>query len=511
MAGRRTGRLLVAQASLLAALCWTTPAAARDVVVTSFDGTPIVTHFFPAADLDTGERAPTVLFGVGYATKGPTDPEKLTPGRLDIGDLRHDGYNVVTWDARGFGTSGGTSMFDSPAYEARDVQALIDFVAAQPEALLDAPGDPRVGMFGASYGGGIQLVTAAIEHRIDAIVPDLAWSSLPQSFARENAWKAGWLVQVCANGVVFGLADGIAGGLFAPPGPQVTSVDGRWLTMCTEGAALGSLSPASLGWLASLGVGPLAAQISAPTLLTQGTVDTLIPLGEAVANYQLIKAAGVPVKMLWYCGGHGTCFTPQLSPLALSRAGRDWLARWLKGDTSVDTGPAFEWADDTGTLRSAPGYPLTPAGTLSASGSGALTVLPSVTVTFGSTVIEVPAPGVLDVGFSAPAVERDIVGEPTVTLSYQGFALPTQTFLYARVVDAATGLVAGNQVTPIPVVLNGLPHTVTRKLETVALRGKPTSNLRLQLLTSTPLYGPQRSTGAVTVTSVTGSLPLVTP
>jgi ABC-2 type transport system ATP-binding protein len=138
-------------------------------------------------------------------------------------------------------------------------------------------------------------------------------------------------------------------------------------------------------------------------------------------------------------------------------------------------------------------------------------VLPSVTVTFGSTVVETPPPGVLDVGFSAPAVERDIVGEPTVTLSYQGFALPAQTFLYARVVDAATGLVAGNQVTPIPVVLNGFPHTVTRKLEIVALRGKPTSNLRLQLLTSTPLYGPQRSTGTVTLTSVTGSLPLVTP
>ena len=33
-------------------------------------------------------------------------------------------------------------------------------------------------MVGASYGGGIQLVTAAIDNRIDAIVPTIAWHAL---------------------------------------------------------------------------------------------------------------------------------------------------------------------------------------------------------------------------------------------------------------------------------------------------------------------------------------------
>ena len=46
--------------------------------------------------------------------------------RLGLGDLRNDGYNVLTWDSRGFGGSGGTSMFDSAAFEGRDMQALID-------------------------------------------------------------------------------------------------------------------------------------------------------------------------------------------------------------------------------------------------------------------------------------------------------------------------------------------------------------------------------------------------
>ena len=65
--------------------------------------------------------------------------------------------------------------FDSPDFEARDVQALIDFVGTTPEALLDGPNDPRVGMSGSSYGGAIQLATAAVDSRIDAIIPDVTW------------------------------------------------------------------------------------------------------------------------------------------------------------------------------------------------------------------------------------------------------------------------------------------------------------------------------------------------
>jgi ABC-2 type transport system ATP-binding protein len=68
-------------------------------------------------------------------------------------------------------------MVDSPDFEGRDVQALIDFVARQPEARLDGPGDPRIGMSGPSYGGGIQIVTAAIDGRVDAITPTIAWNA----------------------------------------------------------------------------------------------------------------------------------------------------------------------------------------------------------------------------------------------------------------------------------------------------------------------------------------------
>src|SRR3954467_3765573 len=172
------------------------PAAwARDATVTSFDGTQIATHFFPAAGLAAGAKAPTVLFGPGWGSGGATDDEGATDtgtGIVGVGPLRHAGYNVVTWDPRGFGSSGGTVEVDSPGFEGRDAQAIIDFVARQPDAQLDAPGDPRLGMSGGSYGGGIQLVTAALDRRVDAIVPDIAWHSLGTSLYKDDTFKGGW-------------------------------------------------------------------------------------------------------------------------------------------------------------------------------------------------------------------------------------------------------------------------------------------------------------------------------
>ena len=80
--------------------------------------------------------------------------------------------------------------------------------------------------------------------------------------------------------------------------------------------------------------------------------------------------------------------------------------------------------------------------------------------------------------------------------------------MYAQVIDATTNRVAGDQVTPIPVVLDGQQHTVTRKLETIAIRGRPDSLLRLQLVPSTALYGTQRSVGSVTLSAISSTLPL---
>src|SRR3954468_4576257 len=115
-------------------------ASARDDSVKSFDGTTIAMSFFPAEGLKAGQRVPTVLFGPGWSSARDKNDTGGT-----IGPLRKAGYNVLTWDPRGFGQSGGTVTVDAPDREGRDVQALFSYVAKQPEALLDAPGDARLG------------------------------------------------------------------------------------------------------------------------------------------------------------------------------------------------------------------------------------------------------------------------------------------------------------------------------------------------------------------------------
>ena len=45
----------------------------------------------------------------------------------------------------------------------------------------------------------------------------------------------------------------------------------------------------------------------------------------------------------------------------------NWLARYLKRDTTVQTGPRFEWLADDAQWRSAADYPLARRGSLTAS------------------------------------------------------------------------------------------------------------------------------------------------
>ncbi|HVQ52071.1 MAG TPA: CocE/NonD family hydrolase, partial [Mycobacterium sp.] len=175
----------------------------RDVKVISADGTAIYVHFFPAQGAALGMKAPTILNGPGLGLPGETNPTLadnplLTHQVIGMAPLLKDGYNVVTWDPRGEWSSGGTLEIDNRNFEGQDMKAIISWLATQPEVALDSPGDPKIGMVGASYGGGIQLVTAAIDPRVDAIVPTIAWNNLNTSLDKSGAPKTSWGVLLTA-------------------------------------------------------------------------------------------------------------------------------------------------------------------------------------------------------------------------------------------------------------------------------------------------------------------------
>lgn len=491
----------------LATLAAAAPVAhARDFVVKSFDGTSIVGAFYPAAGLAPGQTAPTVLSGHGWAGSHSTNPDSgsAAAGTIGNGPLRRAGYNVLVWDARGFGASGGTVEVDGPDAEGRDVSALIDYVAQQPESLNDAPGDPRVGMVGSSYGGGIQLVSAGIDNRLDAIVPDIAWHSLLTSLDKDGAFKSGWGDILYGAGVPTSLAQGLVA-----PSPQTGTLDNRISQAYLEGTSTGTLSDASLAYFAARGPGDLVDRISIPTFLTQGTPDTLFTLQEAITNYGILRRNGVQVKMLWHCGGHGVCLTnPGTEKTRIEKDVLAWFGRYLKADPTVSTGPRFEWVDQTGTWHTAPDYPLPPAKVLpTATGKGTLAITPG--PGSGGTIYASPSPDALSTAIPAPATATEVVGTPHLDLTYTGTGSGA-THVFAQLVDTQANLVAGNQATPIPVTLDGKPHTISRDLEAVALHLTPSSRYTLQLVGATSLYRPQTAAGALDVSALKVTLPAVT-
>lgn len=165
---------------------------ASDFDLTSFDGTKIRIHWFPDP-LTSGRATPTVLMGPGWGQSGDTDTSQAgIQGALSIAQLWRGGFNVLTWDPRGFGKSTGSAEVDSPNFEGKDVSSIINWVAKQPGVELDRPGVPRLGMVGESYGGGIQFAAAEQDCRVDAIAPTIAWHSLGTSLDKNQTPKAGW-------------------------------------------------------------------------------------------------------------------------------------------------------------------------------------------------------------------------------------------------------------------------------------------------------------------------------
>jgi len=550
-------------AVIAAALAWAPAASAQDVTITSFDGTKIAAHWFVGNGVGAGDRAPTILEGPGWSQGGDTNSGSGGPdagaifGVPGISNFISHGYNVLTWDPRGFGQSGGTVEIDDPRYEGRDVQALIDWVAAQPEAQMDqscsttrkrakkrkrrakrqvtcatSPDDPTIGMAGASYGGGIQLVAAGLDRRIDAIAPTIAWHSLLTSLFPESDIKLGWGSILEAIGV----EGSLPGGLSAPA-TAAGRQDPHFYSILANGLATGTTTQDDLDWMASHGPGDLLGGIQVPTLIMQGTVDTLFPLDEGVANFDqiganplrtaAIRAKGkrkkrkrgrrsasdvrrVPVKMIWFCGGHGVCLTGA-GPGSdyLDQRQLAWFDRYLRGRPDTDTGPRFAWIADDGQLRSSDAYPLNAAGRLHAAGSGTLLIVPG--QGSGALIFATAAANAVSLAVPGPSGEANVVGPPHLDLTYRGTAAPRKTWVYAQFVNPRNGTVLGNQATPIPVTLDGQSHSISRDLEMVAGRAPAGGGYTLQLTASSSLFDIQRSAGAVTFGNIDVTMPLGDP
>ena len=124
------------------------------------------------------------------------------------------------------------------------------------------------------------------------------------------------------------------------------------------------------------------------------------------------------------CGGltdpsiaHGICLDgtgPDPGSCSSSRSSGSTAT--LRGNHNVDTGPGFRWLSDAGVLHGAAAYPPPRGAPLTGSGSGTLAMVAG--DTSGLLVAATKAVNAVNVDLAKPANGTQLLGAPSVTLSY---------------------------------------------------------------------------------------------
>ncbi len=471
------------------------------------------TLYLPAAD-ELPAPAVVLAHGFGGSKESVAADARAMAGR---------GYVVLTFSARGFGDSTGQIALDDPRREVADLSALIDVLAERDDVVQDGDGDPRVGVAGASYGGALALLGAAYDDRVDAIAPQITWNSLTSALFPSQTGAAPGATPAATpqgdagvykrlwSGLFFGLGSAPSGDLLdvlggggdgggdqdgaVPAGVDVADVTqaltcGRFAPeVCAayqSAASTGTLTPEAAAVLDRASPAGVLDRITAPTLLIQGTQDSLFGLGQADANARGIAANGTPVQVLWYAGGHDTPAGGGVTGELRDAVG-DWFDVHLR---DVDAGlPAFEFPAPTGlgtagtvgrvqggtrtvTAESYPGLdgrapvqrtdveltgPLQPVVSPAGGTPAALTTVPglgALSAALGGSTLEIPGQSA---SFQSAPLDSavEVVGAPTVALDVSSAG--GAATLFAKLYDVAPG---GGTVLPAglvaPLSLTGL-------------------------------------------------------
>ena len=288
--------------SFVISLIFASPLALLPGAVGASGETSEMIETSPGVSIDTSKYlpkklpAPAILIAHGFGgSKESVEAEAKF--------FASKGFVVLTWTARGFGESTGQIEMNSIDAEVADTRALISYLALSKDVLLDAQGDPRVGIMGSSYGGANALLTASQDPRIDAVIADITWSDLqqdlfPQSVERsrvsgpfKKVWAGTFFSAVSLQSAYLG---------------ECGSFSQRWCDAYENAVLQGEPSQAEKDLLASVSPINYASTISAPTLLSQGQADSLFPLNESSKTAQVIKKANpdTPLSMIWHADGH---------------------------------------------------------------------------------------------------------------------------------------------------------------------------------------------------------------
>lgn len=379
--GSRKTYVWAAGTALLAPLTLASPAAAApagEFTVSALEFTVeaggrtcvVDADLYRPAGVGTHRTAPAVLTTNGFGgskSDGTADTARAFAAR---------GYVALAYSGLGFGRSGCLVSLDDPEIDGRAASRLIDFLAGTHPAddgttidfvTEDGSGDPRLGMIGGSYGGAIQLATAAVDRRVDALVPLITWNDLNRSIDPNNVrdttvpgafkwqWADGfWLIgegQPLTNPSLdasrFNSLDCV----------HFVAQACDTLRMLNSGSYPADRVDDMQSFARSVSPVSYLSRVEAPTLLVQGQADSLFTLNEAQASYETLRAQGTETKMIWQSWGHSGGMTDPASGeldigegnLETSYVGQRilaWFDRYLHEKADADTGPAFAYYRD---------------------------------------------------------------------------------------------------------------------------------------------------------------------
>jgi ABC-2 type transport system ATP-binding protein len=485
-------------ASVAAAGAGTTTAAATstgdgaftttDFEIESFDGTMLGTTLFEPAD--DGPH-PAMLMTHGYGLNRSLSPFVRTRAKM----YARNGYTTLTYDSRGFGDSGGIVNVNGPK-EVKDAQTLITWLAGRDTVLTDGPDDPRIGMDGTSYGGGIQLNTAAAEgrgegvpesgDRLDALVPRWAWHDLTYSLAPNGVVKRNWALLLTLGGAV---------GSHLTGDDPMDYIEGQSPTLyeiLVEGFARNELTDDAKTYLDARSPSQDIADITAPALFIQAWPDTLFIPNETIWNAEGLE--GTDHRCIFSNGGHSLELLASLRQQEyLNAKALEWIDTHLRENGQSSLPPVTFYEMQTGEWRTADGIPPSSATretlSLASVREGEETpVFNSVIPTATSQLFPVNADtSVTSIDFDFPiAEETELMGSPTLRLAVEPLGPETRLFgRFYRIDSAGDAELIDNQVTPFKV--DGEPGTIESvTCEAVAFqrRFKPGETLRFTIATT---------------------------
>lgn len=491
--------------------------------------------------------------GFGNEATSPSPTGEASGCKIELDDRDWDGKaasQLVTF------LGGGSTATDSAGKDVR-----IDYVTKDTvdHDGIRRPDDPRLGMFGGSYGGQIQFAVAGIDSRVDTIIPQITWNDLAYSLAPNNTdlltgvtyrtpgiEKIGWVNLFFGIGVANGVS-----GIQSDPSRNVgcPNFDDRACTSKAQLDTLGYPDDATLALARHASVSTFLDRIRIPTLLGQGQTDTLFNLQEAAATFRALRAQGTPVKMIWQSAGHsgGSLGADEVNQTDLessyeSRTFLEWFDYYLRGigdPPTLDFSYYRDWvAHKAGTdaqpsVASAPSYPTGSARLFYLSGKDALT-RDKTAIQAGSAQFTTPPPGApasyseiaaVDPGkapfdgpgtfaaFTTPALaeDLDVVGIPRVSLhlSAPGFAASqtsgnpaTKLILFVKLYDVdgagANPVLVRKLISPIRVADVTAPVAV--QLPGIVHRFAAGHRLQLVVAASDLAYKNNNVVGPVAVT-----------